>query len=143
GPQARAVIAAAGIAADLDDAAFPHMTTRRGSYGETPLRLTRVSFTGDRSYELSIRQDLAPGLWDALDGAARAAGGGPIGIEAVMILRAEKGFIVIGKDSDGMSRPMDLGLSGPLRSKKAEFIGKRSLLQEEAQRPDRNQLVGL
>ncbi|VDC27531.1 2Fe-2S iron-sulfur cluster-binding protein [Pseudogemmobacter humi] len=143
GPEARAAIRAAGIAADLDDAAFPHMTTRPGRHGDTPLRLTRVSFTGDRSYELSIRQDLAPGLWDALDGAARALGGGPIGIEAVMILRAEKGYIVIGKDSDGMTRPMDLGLAGPLRSKKAEFIGKRSLLQEEAQRPDRNQLVGL
>ena len=60
-----------------------------------------------------------------------------------MILRAEKGFIVIGKDSDGMSRPMDLGMSGPLAAKKVEFIGRRSLFQAEAQRPDRNQLVGL
>lgn len=143
GPKARAVIAAAGIAAGLDDTAFPHMTTRPGRLGAVPLRLTRVSFTGDRSYEISIRQDLAPGLWDALAGSAGAEGGGPIGIEAVMILRAEKGFIVIGKDSDGMTRPMDLGVSGPLKSKKAEFVGKRSLLQEEARRPDRNQLVGL
>ena len=60
-----------------------------------------------------------------------------------MILRAEKGFIVIGKDSDGMSRPMDLGLAGPLKNKKVEFVGRRSLLQDEAQRDDRNQLVGL
>lgn len=143
GPKSRAVIAAAGVVADLDDAAFPHMTTRWGEWSDLPLRLTRVSFTGDRSYEISIRQDQAAPLWQALLSACRAAGGGPIGIEALMILRAEKGYIVIGKDSDGMTRPMDLGVSGPLKSKQVEFIGKRSLLTDEAQRGDRNQLVGL
>lgn len=60
-----------------------------------------------------------------------------------MMLRAEKGFIVIGKDTDGMTRPMDLGMKAPLERKKKEFLGRRSLLQEEAQRPGRNQLVGL
>jgi sarcosine oxidase subunit alpha len=143
GPRARDTIAAAGITADLSDAAFPHMTTRWHGTGEATLRLTRVSFTGDRSYEISIRQDLAPALWQRLDVAARQIAGGPVGIKAIMILRAEKGFIVIGKDSDGMTRPMDLGMTGPLKSRKTEFIGRRSLLQEEAQRPDRNQLVGL
>jgi len=141
GPRARDTIAAAGIAADLSDAAFPHMTSRW--LAAEALRLTRVSFTGDRSYEISVRQDRAAALWDRLAEAAARHGGGPAGIEAIMILRAEKGFIVIGKDSDGMTRPMDLGVSGPLRTKKAEFIGRRSLFQEEAQRPDRNQLVGL
>jgi sarcosine oxidase subunit alpha len=143
GPQARAVIAAAEITADLSDAAFPHMTTRWHGTGEAALRLTRVSFTGDRSYEVSVRQDRAASLWDRLADAAKGLNGGPIGIEAIMILRAEKGYIVIGKDSDGMSRPMDLGVSGPLRSKTAEFLGKRSLFLPEAQRADRNQLVGL
>jgi sarcosine oxidase subunit alpha len=143
GPRARDTIAAAGITADLSDHAFPHMTTRWTGKGENELRLTRVSFTGDRSYEISIRQDLAPALWDSLVAAAHTMGGGPVGIEAIMILRAEKGFIVIGKDSDGMTRPIDLGVLGPLKSKKAEFIGRRSLMQDEAQRSDRNQLVGL
>lgn len=143
GPKARAVIMAAGIVADLDDNAFPHMTTRWGNWGEDPLRLARVSFTGDRSYEISIRQDRAAPLWQALLVACRAVGGGPIGIEALMILRAEKGYTVIGKDSDGMTRPMDLGVHGPLKSKQVEFVGKRSLLMEEAQRADRKQLVGL
>lgn len=143
GPRARDTIAAAGITADLSDTAFPHMTTRWHGTGEEALRLTRVSFTGDRSYEISIRQDLAPALWNRLTEVAAQLGGGPVGIEAILILRAEKGFIVIGKDSDGMTRPMDLGVSGPLKSKKVEFLGRRSLYQEEAQRPDRNQLVGL
>lgn len=143
GPLARKVLEAVGIEASLDDAALPHMATVWGRFDGTPVRLTRVSFTGDRSYELSIRQDLAASLWQTLEMAVRSAGGLPVGIEAVMMLRAEKGFIVIGKDTDGMTRPMDLGVSGPLQKKKAEFIGKRSLLQDEAQRPDRMQLVGL
>jgi sarcosine oxidase subunit alpha len=143
GPKARATLAAAGIDADLSDTAFPHMTTRWHGSGEAALRLTRVSFTGDRSYEVSVRQDLAPPLWDQLAAAARAEGGGPIGIEALMILRAEKGFIVIGKDTDGMTRPMDLGVSGPMKAKKVDFLGRRSLFTDEAQRADRNQLVGL
>ncbi|MCB5410340.1 2Fe-2S iron-sulfur cluster-binding protein [Pseudogemmobacter faecipullorum] len=143
GPKAREVIRAAGIEADLADEGFRHMTTRWGRFAGHELRLTRVSFTGDRSYELSVRQDLASGLWQKLAEATAEFKGGLVGIEAIMILRAEKGFIVIGKDSDGMTRPGDLGLSGPLRNKKTEFIGRRSLLQDEAQRPDRNQLVGL
>lgn len=143
GPLSRQVIEAAGIEADLSDDGFKHMTTLWGRFGGEELRLTRVSFTGDRSYELSIRRDLAGDLWDRLQAAAAPLGGRPVGIEAIMILRAEKGFIVIGKDSDGMTRPMDLGLAGPLKNKKVEFIGRRSLLQEEAQREDRNQLVGL
>lgn len=143
GPLSRQVIETAGVEADLSDDGFKHMTTLWGRFGGEELRLTRVSFTGDRSYELSIRRDLAGALWDRLQAAAAPLGGRPVGIEAIMILRAEKGFIVIGKDSDGMTRPMDLGLAGPLKNKKVEFIGRRSLLQEEAQREDRNQLVGL
>ena len=60
-----------------------------------------------------------------------------------MILRAEKGYLVIGKDTDGMTRPMDMGVTTPLAKKKVEFIGRRSLLQEVAQRKGRNQFVGL
>ncbi|THF47984.1 2Fe-2S iron-sulfur cluster-binding protein [Allorhizobium terrae] len=143
GPLARRVIEDAGIDVSLDDTVFPHMTTVWGRFGQARLRATRVSFTGDRSYELSIRQDLVGPLWKALEESVHRAGGVPIGIEAVMMLRAEKGFIVIGKDTDGMTRPMNLGISGPLHKKKAEFVGKRSLLTEEAQRADRMQLVGL
>ncbi|MCA2013735.1 (2Fe-2S)-binding protein [Cereibacter sphaeroides] len=139
GPKALAVLERAGIEAG----ALPHMATGWTQLDGQELRVTRVSFTGDRSYELSIRQDLAPLLWDRVVAAAQAEGGGAMGIEALMILRAEKGFIVIGKDTDGMTRPMDLGADAPLLRKKADFLGRRSLTLPEAQRPDRNQLVGL
>ena len=145
GPRARDVLNAADVSCDdgLTDEALPHMAMAWGSWQGQDLRVTRVSFTGDRSYEVSIRADLAAPLWDALQANARALGGGLMGVEALQILRAEKGFIVIGKDTDGLTRPMDLGMTGPLKRKTAEFLGRRSLLQEEAQRPDRKQLVGL
>lgn len=143
GPQARPTLQAAGVLADLSDAALPHMALAWGAFQGHELRLTRVSFTGDRSYELSIRQDRAASLWQALLAAARSLGGGPVGIEALMILRAEKGYLVIGRDTDGMTRPVDLGLTSPPKSKTVEFLGKRALLMEEAQRPDRRHFVGL
>lgn len=143
GPRSRLLLEAVDLGLALDDDALPHMATAWGSFEGTPLRVTRVSFTGDRSYEISIRADRAPTLWRVLKKKGSALEAVLIGVEALMVLRAEKGYIVIGKDSDGMTRPMDLGVTAPLLKKKVEFIGRRSLLVEEAQREDRNQLVGL
>jgi sarcosine oxidase subunit alpha len=143
GPRSKALLETVGLGLSLDDTALPHMATAWGSFGNTPVSVTRVSYTGDRSYEVSIRVDRAAPLWRLIREKGQAFDAVPIGIEALMVLRAEKGFIVIGKDSDGMTRPMDLGVSAPLAKKRTEFIGRRSLFTEEAQRPDRNQLVGL
>lgn len=143
GPQSRRLLETVGLGLPLEDGSLPHMSTAWGSFEGTPLRVTRVSFTGDKSYEISIRADRALPLWRALKESGKALDAVLLGIEALMVLRAEKGFIVIGKDSDGMTRPMDLGVAAPLLKKRAEFIGRRSLLTEESQRPDRNQLVGL
>ena len=92
---------------------------------------------------MSDPRDRAAPLWHRVPQAPAAWGGGAMGIEALMILRAEKGFIVIGKDTDGLTRPMDLGVDAPLRRKTADFLGRRSLSLPEAQRADRKQLVGL
>ena len=143
GPYSRRLLEAVGLGVALDDESLPHMATAVGSFDGTPLRVTRVSFTGDRSYEISIRADRALPLWRTLKEKGRALDAVLIGVEALMVLRAEKGFIVIGKDSDGLTLPMDLGATAPLQKKSAEFIGRRSLFTEEAQRPDRRQLVGL
>ena len=143
GPYSRRLLEAVGLGVALDDESLPHMATAAGSFDGTPLRVTRVSFTGDRSYEISIRADRALPLWRTLKEKGQALDAVLIGVEALMVLRAEKGFIVIGKDSDGLTLPMDLGATAPLQKKSAEFIGRRSLFTEEAQRPDRRQLVGL
>lgn len=127
GPNSRALLEALGLGVDLGDAALPHMALAWGRFGAEPVRVTRVSFTGDRSYELSVRADRALPLWQALKEAGRAFDAVLLGVEALMILRAEKGYIVVGKDSDGRSRPMDLGVSGPFQKKRGEYLGRRSL----------------
>src|SRR5690606_4121718 len=95
------------------------------------------------SYELSIRADRAEALWTALRSAGKAFDAVIIGLEALMILRAEKGYIVIGKDTDGNTLPHDLGVAGPRQKRQTEFVGRRSLFNDNANRADRNQLVGL
>lgn len=127
GPKSRALLETLGLGIDLGDGTLPHMALAWGRFGDELVRVTRVIFTGDRSYELSIRADRALPLWRALKEAGRAFDAVLLGGEALMILRAEKGYIVIGKDTDGRSRPMDLGVSGPLQKKKSEYLGRRSL----------------
>jgi sarcosine oxidase, subunit alpha len=143
GPQSRALLTAAGLDLDLGDEALPHMATTPARFHGAEVRVTRVSFTGDRSYEISTPVSEAPRLWQNLRNAGDGLGATLLGIEALMLMRAEKGYIVVGKDSDGMSRPMDFGLTSPLERKKGEYLGRRSLLTQEAQRPDRPRLVGL
>lgn len=138
GPKARAILKTLGLDTDL-----PHMSLRETEWQNTPLRLARVSFTGDTSFELSLRATQAPALWDALLDAAKPLDAGPIGVEALSILRAEKGFIMIGKDTDGETMPHDLGFTAPRLKKSTPFVGDRSLHTDKANAPDRKQLVGL
>ena len=139
GPSARALIAAAGV--DLPD--LPHMGVAETRWQGASMRVARVSFTGDASWELSVPARHGPALFQALDAARQAQGGTWIGLEALMILRAEKGFIVIGKDTDGITMPHDLGWAGPRDKRDDEYFGRRSLFTPEARRTDRRQLVGL
>ncbi|KAA3448956.1 sarcosine oxidase subunit alpha family protein [Mesorhizobium sp. SARCC-RB16n] len=143
GPNARTLLETVGFGLSLADAALPHMAIGHGSYAGDEVRIARVSFTGDRSYEISIRADRAEPLWAHLRQAGQAFDAVLIGLEALMILRAEKGFIVIGKDTDGTTLPHDLGSDGPRTKRQTEYVGRRSLFTEEASRPDRMQLVGL
>jgi sarcosine oxidase subunit alpha len=136
-------MSAAALGIPLEDAALPHMSIVHGAFRDDPVRVARVSFTGDRSYEISIRADKAEGLWRHLRNVGRAFGASLLGSEALLLLRAEKGYIIVGKDTDGLSRPTDLGLDAPLKNKKAEFLGKRSLIMDEARRENRQQFVGL
>ncbi|MBZ9743144.1 MULTISPECIES: sarcosine oxidase subunit alpha family protein [unclassified Mesorhizobium] len=143
GPNARKLLETVGFGLSLDDASLPHMAIGRGVYAGDEVRIARVSFTGDRSYEISIRADRAEPLWAHLRQAGLKFDAVLIGLEALMILRAEKGFIVIGKDTDGTTLPHDLGSEGPRAKRQTEYVGRRSLFTEEASRGDRLQLVGL
>ncbi len=135
----------AGLETDIDwsDAALPHMAFAEGRVEGLRARIARVSFTGERGYEISVPARYGSALWRHLLRLGRVAGITPYGIEALSILRAEKGFILIGRDTDGTTMPQDLGMLGPLRSKQTNFVGRRSLDLPEARRADRRQLVGL
>jgi sarcosine oxidase subunit alpha len=143
GPRARATIAAAGSDIDLSRAAFPHMHWREGRIAGLPVRVMRVSFTGEASYEIQVPAGSTTELWDRLVDAGAAFGIAPFGIEALMTLRIEKGYIHVGSDSDGTTLPGDLGMAGGIARKASDFVGRRSLMRPEALRDDRHQLVGI
>ena len=143
GPRARELVARLGLGVDLADAALPHMAMAFGAFGGREARVARVSFTGDRSYEISVPTSMAADLYRSLLDAGRSLGVLPMGLEALLQLRADKGFIIVGKDTDGTTMPHDLGMDGPRDRRQDEFVGRRSLFLDEAMRPDRRQWVGL
>lgn len=143
GPKAREVFQRVGTDIDLSADAFKHMTYREGTVAGVPARVHRVSFTGEVSYEIAVPSGFISGLWDLFMAEGRDLGLTPMGLESLMVLRTEKGFIHVGSDTDGMSVPDDVGFGGMVRNKPIDFVGKRSLARIEMSRPDRLQLVGL
>jgi sarcosine oxidase subunit alpha len=143
GPNARRVLTAAGTTVDLANDAFPFMTFREGSVAGVPARLCRVSFTGDLSYEIHVSPWHALHVWDAVMTAGRPFDITPYGTEAMHVLRAEKGFVIVGQETDGTQTPDDLGMSWLVNTGKGDFVGKRSLVRSDTLRDDRKQLVGL
>lgn len=139
GPKARALMAVLDLGLALDNEALPHLSIREID----GMRIARVSFTGDCSYEISVPARRAAELWERIVTAGRDFGLTLLGVEALAILRMEKGLILIGKDTDGTTMPHDLGYPVPRERKQGEFVGKRSLFTEAAGRRDRLQLVGL
>ncbi len=143
GPRAREVVAALEPSPDLDPRAFPHMGVREGEVAGVPARILRVSFTGEASYELHVHARHGLGLWEELLRVGAEVGLEPYGTEAMHVLRAEKGYIIVGQDTDGTVTAEDLGLGWMVRTDGSDFIGRRSLAREDLRRPDRRQLVGL
>jgi sarcosine oxidase subunit alpha len=142
GPLARQVIAAL-IDIDISASAMPHMSVRECHVCDVPARLFRVSFTGELGYEINVPSDYGPAVWDTVSAAGQAHGIAPYGAEAMHVLRAEKGYIVVGQETDGTVIPADLGLDWTVAKAKRDFVGKRSLALPDMQRTDRKQLVGL
>jgi sarcosine oxidase subunit alpha len=142
GPQSRDVLARVAHGVDLGPAAFPFLGVRRGDVaGLTDALIARVSFSGELAYELSVAWPDAPRLWRALLEAGADYGIAPYGLEALQTLRTEKGFLIVGQDTEATTTPYDAGL-GWLVSTSKDFIGKRSLSRPALVRDDRPQLVG-
>jgi sarcosine oxidase subunit alpha len=140
GPKARDVLALVAPGLALDPVAFPHMAMREADVAGIPARIFRVSFSGELSYEINVPADCGLHLWERLIAAGEPFGITPYGTEAMHVMRAEKGFIIVGQETDGSVTPLDLGL-GAARDK--DFLGRRSLARSDTARRDRKQLVGL
>jgi sarcosine oxidase subunit alpha len=141
GPRAGDVLDALGNDFDTSTASFPHMSLIEGRIAGLHVRVMRVSYTGEVSYEINVPTGEAASLWDRALKVGAQFGITPVGIDAWESLRTEKGYPHIGVDTDGTTTPLDIGW-GHILKKKNDFVGKRSLLRPENQRPDRLQLVG-
>ncbi|MDA1101160.1 MAG: sarcosine oxidase subunit alpha family protein [Proteobacteria bacterium] len=146
GPNARRLLAELCPDWDLSAEAFPHMTWQTVAMGEVAAgleaRIFRIGFTGELSFEINVPAGHGPALWAALMAAGEKYAITPFGTEAMHVLRAEVGFIMVGQETDGTTTPDDLGL-GRMVSRKKEFLGKRSLFRRDTMRQGRPQLVGL
>ncbi len=143
GAQSRQVLAALCDDIDLDAEAFPFMAMREGTVAGIPARVFRISFTGELSYEINVPRRFGLALWEALMAAGEPFGITPYGTEAMHVLRAEKGFIIVGQETDGSVTPVDLGMNWILSKTKPDYIGKRGLSRPDLQDANRKQLVGL
>jgi sarcosine oxidase subunit alpha len=162
GPRSRDVIGAVFPDVDVSKDAFPFMTwrgcNRSGHDASTPrsarggrpapdqgvpVRLARISFSGELAYEVYVNPWYAVAVWQRLLEAGRPYGITPYGTETMHVLRAEKGYPIIGQDTDGTVTPQDLGMAWAISKKKPDFVGKRSFARVANQDPLRKHLVGL
>ncbi|MDQ0930743.1 sarcosine oxidase subunit alpha family protein [Streptomyces turgidiscabies] len=143
GPRSRDVLGSLAPQLAVDNADFPFMAWRETSVAGIEARVCRISFSGELAYEINVSPWEARALWEALYEAGAPYGITPYGTETMHVLRAEKGYPIIGQDTDGTVTPQDLGMSWVVSKKKPDFIGKRSYARADAVRPDRKHLVGL
>jgi sarcosine oxidase subunit alpha len=143
GPKSREVIGAIAPALDVSNAAFPFMEWRDAIVGGCAMRIMRISFSGELAYEVNVPGWYGQAMWEAIYDAGQPYRITPYGTETLHVLRAEKGYPIIGQETDGTVSPFDLGLHWAVSRKKADFIGKRSHERADALRGDRKQLVGL
>ena len=143
GPKSDDLIAAICEGDGLDPDNFPFMSWKDAKIEDIDCRIFRISFTGEMSYEINIPASYGLWLWEKVMTVGEAFGITPYGTEAMHLLRAEKGFIIVGQDTDGTITPYDLRMAWIVNQNKGDFIGKRSLLRSDTIRTDRKQLVGL
>ena len=143
GPAAKDILNAAGSDIDLSDEAFSFMSMKQGHISGLPARVFRISFTGELSYEINVPARYGAALWSTLMKAGEPFGITPYGTEAMHVLRGEKGFIIVGQETDGTVSPLDLGMDWIVSKTKPDFIGKRALERASMADPSRKQLVGL
>jgi sarcosine oxidase subunit alpha len=143
GPKSRDVVSSVCDGIDFSAGAFPFMASKTGSIGDIECRVNRISFSGELAYEVNVPANYGRFMWEKLMQAGEPCSITPYGTETMHVLRAEKGYVIVGQDTDGSVTVDDLGLGWALSKTKQDFIGKRSLYRPDTLREDRKQLVGL
>ena len=144
GPKSREVLSKLCSDIDLSKDAFKFMDWRDGTVAGVPARVFRISFSGELAYEINVDASYGNYVWEELLSAGAEFNITPYGTETMHVLRAEKGFIIVGQDTDGSVTPLDLDMAWAVGMKKPySFLGKRSLARADTARSDRKQLVGL
>jgi len=126
----------------LDDASFPYLAVREGNIAGAPARVLRVGFVGERGYEIHVPADRALAVWQALFAQGSSVGITPFGVEAQRVLRLEKGHVIVGQDTDGVTNIYEAGMGAMVKDDKPFFVGQRSLAALRRRGP-RQQLVGI
>jgi sarcosine oxidase, subunit alpha len=140
GPASREVLQA-HTTLDLSESAFPYLALREAQIAGAPCRIMRVGFVGELGYEIHLPAEHAAELWRALLGTGAARGIRPFGVEAQRMLRLEKGHVIVGQDTDGLTNALEIDAPWALKMDKPFFVGQRSLRILQPQ-PRRQQLVG-
>ncbi|MCU1404666.1 MAG: soxA [Glaciihabitans sp.] len=143
GPRSRELIGSLFPGVDVSTEAFPFMTWRDTELDGVPVRLARVSFSGELAYEVSVLSWHGAALWERLLAAGEPLGLTPYGTETMHVLRAEKGYPIIGQDTDGTQSPQDLAMDWVVSKKKIDFIGKRSFSRASNRAADRREFVAV
>lgn len=131
-----------GCSIDLSKEEFPFMCVKDAELAGVPVQLFRVSFSGELAFEVNVDSRFAADMWRSIAAAGEEFGITPYGTETMHVLRAEKGFVIVGQDTDGSVTPVDLRMNW-MMSKNKDYLGKRSLSRPDSIRTDRKQLVGL
>jgi sarcosine oxidase subunit alpha len=143
GPKARDVVAELAPDLDVSPENFPFMFMREATVAGIPARIFRISFTGELSYEINVPAQHGLQVWREIQRVGAKYDITPYGTETMHVLRAEKGYIIVGQETDGTVTPFDLGMGWIVSKQKPDFIGKRSFARPDTARTDRKQLVGL
>ncbi|MGH9246312.1 MAG: glycine cleavage T C-terminal barrel domain-containing protein, partial [Acidimicrobiales bacterium] len=143
GPRSRTLLSRLVDGVDLSPEAFGYMRVRVGRVaGVGGCVMWRIGFTGELSYELHIPAAYGLGVWETLLECGADLGVAPFGVEAQRIMRLEKGHVIVGQDTDGLTTPFHTGLAWAVKLDKEDFAGKPELAWAQG-RGDGPRLVGL
>ncbi|MGO1182833.1 MAG: 2Fe-2S iron-sulfur cluster-binding protein [Micrococcaceae bacterium] len=143
GPKSRAVLEKVAPELDVSAEGFPFMAFRETTLSNgVPARVARISFSGELAFEINVETFYGLSTWELVDAAGAEFNITPYGTETMHVLRAEKGFIIVGQDTDGTVTPQDAGMDW-IVSKLKDFVGKRSYSRIDTAREDRKHLVGV